>query len=700
MTKSSFITLLDNALIFIWGIFLLILPFIITTATTDVYILPKEITFGAVVLVSLLLLGVKMIVSEKVTFRRTPFDVPMLLFLFAILLSALFAVDRMDSLIATAPVLLAGVGVFLLTNTVKKENTIVFILSALLIGGAATATLALFSYLKVYPILFPFTHVQSFTPLGSLVEQAFYFFFLLPISLALAMPITKGITNNKTVTASVVSVLLVAGLAITLLQLFTTQKPIFLPFETGFQTAFASISQDTGRIAQGFLFGSGYGNYASVFTKFKQASFNANAFWAQSFNNSSSYLLELLATTGVLGMLAFLFLFFRVVLQPTTKKANPVFFGLVILAIVSLILPFSFFEVALLFVLLGLFSATQGIKDHTEYYDVEVKLVALKKGMISLQQITVPSHEKLEYNKPTSYAVAAILLIIVAVVGWYGGSFVFSDVLFQKSLVLASSSNGTATYQYQTQAISMFPNRSVYYRIFAQTNIALAGSLASLSKGSSPSAQTQNTMYTLIQQGITAGKQATTLAPQDVTAWQNLSSVYRSLIGVGQNADSFAVLAAQQAITLDPTNPQEYVALGGLYYQLGQWDNAIKEFQQAITLKQDYSNAYYNLAHAYQQKGDYQNALAAYQTVQQLVAGNKANLATVNTDIKNLQAKMGSNSQSAATPTPTPAQRPSAVAPTQGPLNLSGQQNSPVGPSQQAGQPATPTTAPSPAQAQ
>lgn len=692
MEKQQISRVIDTSLIFIWGLFLLTFPLLFTTLTTDVFVLPKEILLTTVVLLSLILLAVKMILTEKVTLRRTPFDLPVAILLIAFLLSSIFAVNRADSLIAVAPVILAGLGYFLFVHVVKKENTAIFMLTSLSVGAGAAALLAIFSYFKVYPLFFAFTHVPAFTLLGSLIEQAFYFALLLPVTLVLASPLLKGKTNNKTVTFGSLSIVLLAGLLITLLQLFTTQKPTLLPFETGFQTAFAAISQDTGRIAQGFALGSGYGNYATVFTRFKQVTFNANpTLWTVQFNNSSSFVLEILATTGVLGFLAFLFLLFRVVTKPAVKKTNPAYLGLVVLSVLSFILPFSFIEVSLLFILLGIFAVFQSLKSHKEYYDVELKFVALKKGIISLQQIEVPSHEKYEYNRPTAFAIAGICIIFVALFGWYAVRFVLSDMTFQKSLVLAAGNNGSATYQAQVKAISTFPYRSAYYSIFSQTNIALAGSLANLKqpKGAA-NTQTQSTLYTLIQQGITTGRQATTLSPLTVTNWQNLSSIYRALIGLGQNADTFAIQAAQQAVVLDPNNPQEYIALGGIYYQLSQWDNAIRAFQQAAALKQDYSNAYYNLGHAYEQKGDYQDALTAYQAVKTLVGNDQINLAKINSDITNVQGKLGG--QNAPTPTPTPKIKANPTIAPQ-PLNLSGEQNGPAKPTTTPEQPAAPSPA-------
>src|SRR4029079_18949613 len=146
--------------------------------------------------------------------------------------------------------------------------------------------------------------------------------------------------------------------------------------------------------------------------------------------------------------------------------------------------------------------------------------------------------------------------------------------------------------------------------------------------------------YTLVQQSINGARQATTVSPNNSINWQNLSTIYRSLIGFGQNAESFAILAARQAVNLDSTNPQEYINLGGIYCQLGSWDNAIAAFQQAVNLKPDFPNAYYNLAHAQIQKGDLQNALTNLNAVKNLVASDKTNSAKVEEEIKALQAQI------------------------------------------------------------
>jgi len=297
---------------------------------------------------------------------------------------------------------------------------------------------------------------------------------------------------------------------------------------------------------------------------------------------------------------------------------------------------------------------------------VELQLVAFKKGFISF--------EAPENRAKKSILLPAAFLTLMLVFTFYTGyltlQYVKANVLFQSSLTAAAQNNGSLTYQKQSEALSAFPNNDVYQRVFSQTNLALANNLASqIPQDSSPSAETTQTIYTLIQQSINAGRTATTLSPQSALNWQNLSSIYRSLIGFGQNADQFALLTAQQATVLDPNNPQQYINLGGIYYQLKAWDRAAQQFATAANLKPDYANAYYNLGHALEMQGDLKGALAQYQTVKTLTVNDKDNLKRINDEISALEKKI--NGEQAVAPQTDEGSlqlsTPSAQLPTQNP---------------------------------
>lgn len=671
-SKNEVISYLENATVFLLGIMLLLFPLVVTSATTDPFILPKEILLAGITLLSLIFYGLKIIISGHVLIRRTPFDLPLIIFVAATFISSLFAVNKADSIISVVPLFLAVLSFFVIVNNSREKNSVLFLAFSLTGGAALLAIVGILSFLKIYVLPFEFARIQSFSPTGSILDQALYLFISLPFVAHFVWPLfsrfverskdeiplahhanehheharKQRITINEIV-FGIGFIVIFAGLILSVFELFTFSKQaggfLILPFETGFQIAFATISQNAGRIILSLLFGSGFGTFATDFTRFKQIAFNQNQdLWLLTFFRSSSFVLELLATTGIAGSLSFLFILFKIIKKRAILTLS--IFGI----IASFVLPFSFIIIALFFIMLAIASAMQGLKSNAisqGYYDVELQIVALREGLITFDN---PSREK---NAILSIIIFIIIIIVSGTVGFFGIKYLISDIIFQQSLIAASQNNGTLTYTKQVRAIQVFPYRDAYYRIFSQTNFALANSLASQQpQGQTPSQQTQQTILTLIQQSINAGRSAVTYASQTALNWQNLASIYRNLIGFGQNADSFAILSSQQAIVLDPNNPTEYINLGGIYYQLGQWDNAIRQFQIAASLKPDYANAYYNLGHALEQKGNLTDALSQYQIVQRLVANDKPNLDKINQEIAALEKRLKTGKTSETTP--------------------------------------------------
>jgi len=548
---------------------------------------------------------------------------------------------------------------------------------SLLLGTTIATVLSMLSFFKIYVLPFAYSHAQGFTSFGSLLDQAIFLAIVVPMAGYMAWPVisplfsketTQDVFGGKrsssisplTIISTVIFAVLTVGLLLTVYMLATTQKPLILPFVTGFQTGLAAISQDTGRILQGFLFGSGFGTYVNDFTRFKQAAYNTNpTLWSFTFFRSSSYALELLATTGFLGLASFLFIVYQVV------KERTFFIPIVVALVAAFLLPMSFILQFLFFVTLAFFAVLRSQNAASRYADLEFYLVTLKHGLILAQ----PEGERqphdpvnTRYGKILPFAFVIFVLAVVGYVTFLSSKFIISDMTFARSLVAASQNNVQQTYNLQSQAIAEFPYRDTYHRTFSQTNLTIANAIASNQpKGSSPSAEVQQQIVGLIQQAINYGRNSVSVAPQSALDWNALSGTYRSLIGFGQNADQFAVLTNQQAIALDPNNPQQYVSLGGIYYQLGVWDEAIRQFQLAANLKPDYSNAFYNLGHAYESKGDapsLQNALQAFQVVESLTTSDKSSNDKIKKEIDDLKKKIAGQTtqeQTQANAEPTPA---------------------------------------------
>jgi len=655
--KNELLSYIQNISLFLLGVLFMTFPVIFTTITTSPIVFPKQVLLGTVVIVLLGLQCVKIISERAVRFRRTPFDIPIALLAIFAFLSAIFAVNRADALTIFVPYLLAILGFFLIVNIVKDKNSLLFLMFSIIIGAVLLSLNSVLSFFKIYILPFSATHVQTFTPLGSLLEQEIYLILIFAISFYYLWRFAKskktkqepetsienaGMSSQeltKAVSFAVASFVIFLGIIVTTYALLKLDKPAILPLETGLQTAFSAISLDSGRTAQAFLFGSGFGTYSNDFSRWKHASFNQNQdLWNLTFFKSSNLAFELLATTGVLGLCAFLFLLIRAIKEIRTATQNKMLISLILLLLISFLLPLSFVSQTLFFIILGLFAVNQGLisKAQNRFFDIELQVVALRKGLITMEAPTTKKEKSLTLPS----LIALLIVLLGAWITYNGIIYTISDLAFQRSLVAAAQNNGSLTYSEQAKAISTFQHRDGFYRVFSQTNLALANTLAAQTpKDKQLDPAVQRNVTTLIQQAINSGRAATTVAPQTYLNWQNLSSIYRGLIGFGQNAENFAIATAQQSINLDPNNPQQYISLGGIYYQLGQWDNAQNQFQIAIALKPDYANSHYNLGHALEQKADLQNALVQYQIVRRLVANDKTSLDQIDKEIAVLQGK-------------------------------------------------------------
>lgn len=673
--RAKLVTRIENITVFLTGIFFLIFPLFILTLTTEGFNLPKQAVLSIVVLAGVLLLGIKAVLNNGVKLRRTPFDLPIVLLLGAALISSILSLNRYDSLIILVPFLFAGLLYFVVTNSVKRQQDFLFITGSLIVGAIGVSLITTLSYFKIFILPFDFAKFQNFTPFGSIFDQTIYLALVFVLCIYLAWPSIKRRAVDKSRAIYLVGGFFVLiGLVVSLVGLTTLPKEQtglqLLPMQTGFQTAFASISQDQGRVIQGLLSGSGYGTYVTDFTRFKPASFNNLDSWNLTFFRSSSFFLELLATTGLLGILSFLFLAYRII------RSKPLFAPLIAALALAFLVPFAYTVIVLFFALLAIYAAQQGLSERnkTRFFDVELKLLSLKKGVLALDSPT--SRRESEYGNLLPFLFLGLTILFVAFFGFNVGRFFYSDYLFQQSLIAANRNDIQKTYDLQLEAINKMPERSDLKARFAALNLNLANNFASsIPQGASPSAEQQQTIYQLIQTSINSGREATRLSPLNTGYWQNLSGIYRSLIGFGENADQFSLLAAQQALILDPNNPQQYINYGGIFYQLGQWDNAIRQFQIAASLKPDFANAYYNLGHALEQKGDLEQALIQYQRVRSLVANDAESKRLIEAEITALQDKIGSNQQAVNTPTeesneeqpPLGISRPNAQLPEQDP---------------------------------
>lgn len=606
LNKLSFALILLTAILF---------PILIIPALTEPFVLPKYGLVLAVVLILLAISAIRLLKGEQVTLVRTPFDWPLLGLALTLIVSTFLSVSLFDSIVATIQFLSLILFYYILINTLKAEKEVELFTIFLTLGAALASVVLILAFIKIYPLSFLFNkaalnavQATTFSTFGNLLGAAIFLLSAIPLGWSVSK-LARGKNNLLAGLTFTSTIIIAVGFLLALYQLFSIQKPVILPYEYGIQAATGAIGQNV----QTLLFGSGPGTFIADFTRFINPSFNAQTFWNSIFSSGSSFLLDSLATGGLLSLLFLIYLVGKIV----RHRANSFMYLALVLAVAILVvIPVSFSFLFLFFSCLALHTRYLAKENQTLVYETKAQFIS----------------DIGDRTNVLSIALAGLIIAIAAGGFYFGTRFIFADHLFQKSLVAAADNRGLDTYNLQRQAIAITIPRDNFYRVFSQTNLALANSISQdlRSKNASPSAQEQQNILTLVQQAISNGQTATQLSARNFLNWDNLGGIYRNLVGFGNNAEKFAIDSFAQAVNLYPNNPLLRLSLGGVYYQLGNWEQAQRQFEIAVNLKPDFANAYYNLGHALENKGDLQNALSQYQAAESLLARDNANKETDN----------------------------------------------------------------------
>lgn len=611
-------------------------PFFFLPITLDwfeqIKVLFVTIIFG----LSLLSVFVKIALGDRTGFISTSIDKALLFLLGASIVSAVISANqlvlRVNSLLSDPVLFLALVVSFMaLVNSIRSKTEWSSLLNLLLWSIVGLGTLnslqvivslsarviqPLRAMLTAYPI------IVNISPSGAP--------FILVTILALVLPIIVGLfKEEKSATAKTKNTVLLALCAVSLVILgwfLFVNRPIVMDHDTARKIATGVMSRSWANA----LFGIGPSQFVSAFTLYRSTDFNLSPYWDRNFAAASNlwfYLLTIggLASAASLALVAIkLYRIFRARIKTDEDLGleKYLFVSLGLALVISILVPMAFMVLWVVFVILGLLFSWYQLHNESNY----VKAVTLGKGT----QLTI-----------------GLVALIILVGSVYGQSVNFAaDTYYRQSIDAVSKNRGVDTYNLQVKAAQTAPWRDFYRVSLSQTNLALANSLAARPGLSD---QEKQTVVQLVQQSLAEARNAVALNPNASANWQNLATIYRSLVNFAQGADQWSVSTENQAIALNPFDPRLRLDLGGIYYSLGDYQNAAINFSLATQLKADYANAHYNLAQALKQLKVNDRALQELQIVSQLVCANpatKPDCDRVNTEISDL------NKPAAAAPAP------------------------------------------------
>jgi len=464
------------------------------------------------------------------------------------------------------------------------------------------ATVGIFESIPQLPA---FMKQDGFSPLGGILPTLLFFVTIAPLAVGKFL-FEK--TPGKRVLYGVTSVLIILGAFASGFQSLPANGNVAnLPsFSTSWGVAIDSVKESP-------ALGVGVGNYLTAFNRFRPIQHNQTDLWNVRFNTSRSFFLTTMTETGLLGiatLLALTYLIFK-----SLNRGKLMDKGALPLAVVINIIALALFpgHVVLIFLFMILLAMSQGTKS------------------INLGSATGIQGSKLP-------VLISILPVVLAVgySSYYLGKLVSSEFTYRRALGHISRNEGLQSYNTLQAAIATSPRVDRYHATYAQINLALANSIAN---NENITDQDRTNITQLVQQAIREGQATIALNPTRAGNWELLGSIYRSIIPLAQGADQFAAQTYSQAVALDPFNPDTRIALGGLFFAAGNFENAIDIFELAVQTKGDHANAHYNLGIAYRENGKIDQAIQQMSIVLSLVERGSDDFELAQSTLQELQTR-------------------------------------------------------------
>lgn len=616
------------------------IPVFFLPFTQDFYEFNKLVLLVVATSILLLLWGVGTVLTKKITITRVPILDGFVLLFFGSLVTLLFvSTNKMEA--AVSPL---GIATFLSLAIMILTSADLFTTRAktlarwaLFISTSGVGLVSIYQYAGLGKLIAPgsFFANPNWTPTGTSFGAIVLLILVLPLVIAEALDCFNNKKETHAIILSVITLLVASSLVLSIYQILPVIPFNYLPITHGWTIAFEVMRE----VKQAFL-GVGPENFLSAFTRSRPAILNMTPIANIRFTVSSTFFTHIVTTFGIIGVLGLLLVLRSFLLAwiwelknsggnhilPTLThyaKAMALFLS----AIAVILAPPS---ITLLCILLTIYSTGENQKAHTFTW-----------------------HPKADF----SFIPTIILILVVAIFGvlMYGTVRIYaSEFVFFRSLQAYQKREGTPAYNLQMQALNLSPWSSRMHIAFSQTNIGLAAGLIRQSTQISEPETTgalreedRQMISTLVQQAIREAKIAISLDPDNILAWENIASLYENLSGIAAGTEPFAMASVQKAVSLDPTNPQLRLRLGGLYLQANDPTKALEQFMTSAKLKPDFANAYYNIANIYKLAHDPFNAQVALEQTRNLVPDGSDDARKVDEEIQALTKR-------AISPSPIP----------------------------------------------
>ncbi len=365
------------------------------------------------------------------------------------------------------------------------------------------------------------------------------------------------------------------------------------------------------------IFGSGVETFAFSYYNFRPIEHNLTSEWDFTYNKAHNEYINYAATTGTVGLVAYLVLIMFSIYQMVINSKHEIRNTKQYLN--SKKINFNLFRIS-------------GLKNWNLFrnsnFDIRILQIALLAGYISIlvtnffgfsvvttsllfflfpaMATTLSNSEKrIAYSlklKTENTQKFFILLVLFTMIYtlcaisryWY------TDTLYAKGISLTDSQQFQEAHDMLRKAIMYSPSEAIYWVALAESSKSIATTLAEAGK-------TQDAINWADKAAIQAGV-GSELSPKNVNVKKRKYSLLTDLSMV----DPSYLLAAREeivdALKLAPTDAKLYYFLGTNSLYIKQTQEAIRAFEYAIEIKPNYENARLALASLYEDQGEKERA--------------------------------------------------------------------------------------------
>jgi len=300
------------------------------------------------------------------------------------------------------------------------------------------------------------------------------------------------------------------------------------------------------------------------------------------YNKAHNEYLNYMATTGTIGLAAYLFLIASYLfwaLKKSRKAELLALFSGFLSILATNFFGFSVVSVSLFFFL---------------YPAISFNLIKDK------EEQTIKKSKKQQLKTPWPWLafggilLLAFYLLISTLKYWY------ADTRFALGEKLNKSSEANKAFPFLQKAITFRSSEPIYYDELSLSAANLAVSAAK---------QEQATLSAqLVDLAITSSDRSLKISPYNLNFWKNRTRLFYSLAEIEEKYTQQALESLLMANKLAPTDAKIVYNLALVYAKLNQEETAIKTLEEAVNLKPNYDQARYALALFYEKKDEIDKA--------------------------------------------------------------------------------------------